>query len=284
MVALDRAGRVVQRIGKPGTFEDLSLSPDGREVVAFVASSNADISRMNLTTGELRRITFEPTTEDNPVYSPDGRFIAYRKAVAANDQRIYAQSIDGSGEPKLLHREAEQFVVPRAWAPDGKTLALWASPSRLMLVDTERKRIDTVSMRASREGGRFSPDGRWFAWASEETGESEVYVASFPGLRGRQQVSIRGGRFPQWSARSGELFFLAGDTLMVSRVTTGASFTHATPQPLFVTPPGAMSLTGFVVSGDGQRFYYAAPSPDASAHEIRVVLNLGGIVNAKSPR
>lgn len=74
-----------------------------------------------------------------------------------------------------------------------------------MLVDTERKRIDTVSMRASREGGKFSPDGRWLAWVSEETGESEIYVASFPGLRGRQQVSIHGGRFPQWSARSGEL-------------------------------------------------------------------------------
>ncbi len=284
MVGLDRAGRVVQRIGKPGTFEDLSLSPDGREVVAYVASNTADISRMNLITGELRRLTFEPTTEDNPVYSPDGRRIAYRKAVAARDQRIYSQAVDGSGEPTLLHREEEQFVVPRAWAPDGKTLALWASPSRLMLVDTERKRIDTVSMRASREGGKFSPDGRWLVWVSEETGESEIYVASFPGLRGRQQVSIHGGRFPQWSARSGELFFLAGDTLMVARVTTGASFAHTPPQPLFVTPPGTMSLNGFVVSADGQRIYYAAPSPDAVAHEIRIVFNLAGVLKAKPPR
>jgi hypothetical protein len=71
---------------------------------------------------------------------------------------------------------------------------------------------------------------------------------------------------------------------MVSRVTTDASFAHSTPQPLFVTPPGAMSQTGFVVSADGQRIYYAAPNPDAAAHEIRVVLNLAGVLKAKSPR
>jgi Tol biopolymer transport system component len=283
-VALDRTGRVVQRIGQPGTFENLSLSPDGRDVVSYVASKTADISRLNLTTGELQRLTFEPTTEDNPVYSSDGRHIAYRKAIAARDQRIYSQSIDGNGEPTLRFRSHEEFVVPRAWAPDGRTLAVFASPSRLLLVDTEGTHVDTVSVRASRDGGKFSPDGRWLAWVSDETGEHEVYVAAFPGLHGRRQVSVRGGRFPQWSARSGELFFLAGDTMMVSRVITGASFAHTSPQPLFVTAPGVMGLTGFAVSADGQRIYYPAPSADAAAHEIRVVLNVAGVLKAKSPR
>jgi hypothetical protein len=70
----------------------------------------------------------------------------------------------------------------------------------------------------------------------------------------------------------------------LARRCSGASFAHTTPQPLFVTPQGAMSLTGFVVSADGQRIYHATPNPDAAAHEIRVVLNLAGVLKPKSPR
>ena len=259
------------RIGEPATFETLSLSPDGRHAVMYVASKSADISRVDLVTGERRRLTFDEATEDNPIWSPDGARFAYRKIVTGRDHRVYGQEFAGRSDPTLLYT-TDREVLPRAWAPDGKTLAL-AVASSLLLANTESGTVDTVSAQGAREGGQFSPDGRWLAYVSAETGEYEIYVASFPGLGGKQQVSVRGGRYPRWSARSGELFFLQGDTVMVSRVTTGATFSHSVPGPLFVSTDHALGVSGFVVSADGQRLLYPAPNPDAAAKEIHVVFN-----------
>jgi Tol biopolymer transport system component len=276
LTEVDRTGRVVRRIGDPATLEVLSLAPDGRSVASYVASANADISTTDLATGERRRLTFDETTEDNPVFSPDGRRITYRKLVTGREHRIVSQDLEGGGETTIFVGNRE--MVPRAWAPDGKTIALSSGPV-LMLVDPEQGTVDTVSTQASWDGGKFSPDGRWLAYASTQTGVSEIYAVSFPGLGGRRQVSQRGGRFPQWAARSGELFFLQGDTVMVSTVATGAGFTHSAPRPLFTAP--GIGGQGFVVTADGQRFIYPAPNPDAAVGEIQVVLNWAKEVSAR---
>jgi len=271
LTEVDRAGRVVRRIGDPATFELLSVSPDGRHAVAYVASANADISRIDLTSGEHRRLTFDETTEDNPIYSPDGRRIAYRKLVTGLDHRVYVTEVDGTGEPALL-LSSRRILVPRSWSADGGTLLLQGG-GQLVLLDAKSKAIDTVSTQTTPEGGQFSPDGRWLAYVSAETGRPEVYLISFPGLRGRQQVSTRGGRQPQWSARSGELFFLQGDTVMVSKVEAGAAFSHSVPRPLFSSSELTAGEIGFVVTADGQHLIYPAPNPAAAVDRIHVVLN-----------
>ena len=277
LTEMDRTGRVVRRIGDPATFEVLSLSPDGRSVASYVASANADISTIDLATGERHRLTFDETTEDNPVFSPDGRRVTYRKLITGREHRMVSLDLEGGGESTVY--VADREMVPRSWAPDGKRLALSSGPV-LLVADPEQGTADTVSTQASWDGGKFSPDGRWLAYSSFETGVPEIYVVSFPGLGGRRQVSRRGGRFPQWSARSGELFFLQGDTVMVSSVATGAGFTHSAPRPLFDAP--GIGTNGFVVTADGQRFIYAAPNPDAAVGEIQVVLNWAEELKARA--
>ncbi len=271
LTEVDRTGRVVRHIGDPATYELLSLSPDGRFAVAYVASANADISRIDLANGERRRLTFDETTEDNPVYSPDGQRVAYRKLVTGLDHRVYVAEVDGSGEPTLLV-SSRGSLVPRSWSADGGTLLLEGG-AQLVLLDTKSKTVDTVTTQTTPEGGQFSPDGRWLAYVSAETGRPEVYLVSFPGLGGRRQVSTRGGRQPQWSARSGELFFLQGDTLMVSKVETGAGFSHSVPRPLFSSSELTAGEIGFVVTADGQHLIYPAPNPAAAVDRIHVVLN-----------
>lgn len=158
----------------------------------------------------------------------------------------------------------------RAWAPEGHRILVEAGGA-LLLVEPGSGTVDTLARNSSGEGA-FSPDGRWLAWVSDETGGPEVYVAPWPGRRGKWQVSQNGGSFPRWAGRTGELFFLAGDTVMVTRAGTGAAG-FAEPRPLFAFGNGDLEQNGFVVSPDGQRLLYPAPAPDAAASEIHVVLN-----------
>jgi serine/threonine-protein kinase len=262
---VDRRGEVIEQIGQPVTVEVLDLSPDDRHVVTYVASNNADISRFDAETGDEVRLTFDQTTEDNPVWSPDGRRIAYRKILTGREHHIEILDVAGHADPESVYSNADAFV-PRSWSPDGVWLLLANFRDSILILNLD---TDSVIPMPASDGGEFSPDGRWLAYTSRQTGQEEVYVVSFPGLQGRQQVSMRGGSRPEWSAQSGELFFRNGDTLMVSRVSTEDAFVREdVPQPLFVFSGG-----DYEVSADGQRFLVAADNPDAPAREIRVVLN-----------
>ena len=270
---VDRDGTAIEQVGQPATVEGVEVSPDGRYAVTYVASNNADISLFDLATGNQRPLTFDPESEDSPTWSPDSRRVAYRKVISGHDQRLYAINVSGQGEPVELYADS-QFVNPTSWSPDGKFLAVSAL-SLLRIINLEDQSVDTVTDAANWSGGRFSPDGRWLAYTSSETGINEVYVTSFPERTVKRRVSERGGRAPFWSADSGELFYMSADTLMVSEVTTGDNFSRSTPRSLFVSSD--LSPTNeayaYAVSADGQRILYAAPNPDAPAREIYVVLN-----------
>jgi tRNA A-37 threonylcarbamoyl transferase component Bud32 len=268
---VDREGSLLGHVGQPVTVEGIRLSPDERHAVTYVASPNADIARFDVATGEQRRLTFDTKTEDNPIWSPDGRRVAYRKIVAANDARILAQAVDGQGEVEQLFASADGLALPEAWSPDGSAMAV-GTGGALFVLHIESQRIDTVS---NYPGGRakFSPNGRWLAYTSSETGRGEVYVTSYPGLAAKQQISMNGGRLPEWSAQSGELFFLNRDTMMVSSVSTENRFEWTTPRALFAKADFPSLDFSFSVSADGQRFLYPAQNPDAPAREIHVVLN-----------
>jgi hypothetical protein len=173
--------------------------------------------------------------------------------------------VAGQADPVSVYSDDDTFV-PRSWSPDGVWLLLSNFADSTVILNLDNDSV--ITMPESRQG-QFSPNGRWLAYTSGETGQYEVYVVSFPGLQGRQQVSIRGGTRPRWSAQSGELFFQNGDTLMVSKVWTEDAFVRENvPQPLFV-----ISGRDYEVSADGQRFLVAADNPDAPVREIRVVLN-----------
>ena len=141
-----------------------------------------------------------------------------------------------------------------------------------MHVDDPEKRIRVAVSAANETVPQFSPNGRWLAYESDETGRPEVHVVSFPEIGTREQVSTEGGGYPRWSAAGDELFFWRDTTLMVSEVSTGESFSWGTPLPLFEAP----DITGdfaYDVAEDGQRFLLALRNPDSPAREIHVVLN-----------
>jgi serine/threonine-protein kinase len=268
---VDRTGTVLGHVGRPATMEGVHLSPDGRYAVTYVASTTADISRFDVTTGEERRLTFGAQTDDNPVWSPDGQRIVYHQVVSGRDHRIYSMDASGQGTHELIY-SADGYAAPRSWSRDGRSLGLYQEGAFLVL-NLENQGLDTITTTAAVEGGRFSPDGHWLAFVSSETGRNEIYVVSFPGLSSKQQVSPGGGHLPEWSEESGELFYVKADTVMVSDVVTGDSFSHSIPRPLFVSDDFTQIIVGYAVSADGQRFLYPAPNPDAPAREIHVVLS-----------
>jgi serine/threonine-protein kinase len=267
---VDRQGKVIGHVGEPVTAEGIRLSPDEHYAVTYVASPSADIARFDVATGEQRRLTFDAKTEDNPTWSRDGRRVTYRLIVAANDTRIVTRSADGQGAVEEIYAPGKgRSVLPLDWSPDGSALAF--DDGGLHVLHPASQRVDTVSR--GRANAQFSPDGRLLAYSSEETGREEVYTISFPALTGKQQISTTGGRLPQWSARSGELFFLKSDTVMATSVSMRNEFDWTTPRPLFARPDLATLDYGFAVSADGKRFLYPARNPDASPREIHVVLN-----------
>ena len=268
---VDRQGKVVGHIGEPITAEGVKLSPDERYAVTYVASPSADIARFDVATGEQRRLTFDPKTEDIPAWSRDGRRVAYRLIMGANDNRIVTRAADGQGTVDTLYAPHHGgTVLPLDFSPDDSALAL--EDDGLLILHLASARVDTVS-RSRKRQAQFSPDGRWLAYTAEDTGREEVYVIAYPALTGKQQISRTGGRTPMWSARSGELFFLKSDTVMATSVSTQPSLNWTTPRPLFARPDLAALDFGFSVSGDGRRFLYPARNPEAAPREIHVVLN-----------
>jgi serine/threonine-protein kinase len=268
---VDRQGKVVGHVGEPITAEGVKLSPDERYAVTYVASPSADIARFDVATGEQRRLTFDPKTEDIPAWSRDGRRVAYRLIMGANDNRIVTRAADGQGTVEQLYAPHHGgTVLPLDFSPDGSALAL--EDDGLLILHLGSQRVDTVS-RSRKRQAQFSPDGRWLAYTAEDTGREEVYVIAYPALTGTQQISRTGGRAPVWSARSGELFFLKTDTVMATSVSAQPSLDWTTPRPLFARPDLAALDYGFSVSADGRRFLYPARNPDAPPREIHVVLN-----------
>ena len=225
---VDRQGKVVGHVGEPITSEGVRLSPDERYAVTYVASPNADIARFDVATGEQRRLTFDPQTEDIPVWSRDGQRVAYRLIMGANDNRIVMRPADGQGTVKALYApDHGGTVLPLDFSPDDSALAL--EDDGLLILHLASQRVDTVS-RSRKRQAQFSPDGHWLAYTAEDTGREEVYVIAYPALTGKQQISTTGGRTPMWSARSGELFFLKNDTVMATSVSTQPSLKWTTPR------------------------------------------------------
>ena len=279
---VDRQGKVVGHVGEPITAEGVRLSPNERYAVTYVASPSADISLFDIATGEPRRLTFDPQTEDIPVWSRDGRRVAYRLIMGANDNRIVTRPADGQGTVDTLYAPKHGgTVLPLDFSPDGSALAL--EDDGLLILHLASQHVDTVS-RSRKRQAQFSPDGRWLAYTAEDTGREEVYAIAYPALAGKQQISRTGGRTPSWSARSGELFFLRNDTVMATSVSTQSSLEWTTPRALFARPDLAALDYGFSVSADGRRFLYPARNPEASPREIHVVLNWFEELKAKVAR
>ena len=263
LTTYDRAGNGIASAEVPTMIDDLSLSGDDR----FLAmarddeeSANSDIWTYDLDRGVFNRVTFEGRVDD-PVVSPDGTAIIY---AAQGD--LFRKPASGAGTPKLV-LDAERDQVTLDWSYDGSTILfnryddsgsedLWA----LDLVAGGEPKPRAILESPFRElHGQISPDGRWLAYSSNETGEMQVYVLSWPDLAAKSRVSTDGGSQPRWRGDGRELYFLAPDLkLMAAAVGGGArGFQIGEIRPLFLTRL-AKSINQrthqYAVTSDGGRF------------------------------
>ncbi len=289
LVWLDRQGRLIGEVGPPVTTETVGLSPDGQRIALYLAQpGNADVYVFDAQSGEQRRVTFDTSGEDNPVWSPDGLRLAYQSAKSGLDHRIEIQEIGSAAGPVAILSASPTWLYPSSWSPDGRWLA-FTRPHSERKMDIYAIRVDSteyvlpVAVTSARESGaQFSPDGCWLAYQSNETGRTEVYVVSFPEIEGRQQISSGGGYSPRWSHAGGELFFQQGRTIMTARVSTaGSVFRWEPPQSLFESPVGVLSYS---VTPDGERFLVVTTNPESPAAEIHVVLNWFEVLKEKAGR
>ena len=285
-VWFDRAGTVTGKVGDSGGgFMGPSLSRDGQRLVFFQAAiANVDVWVLDVGRGGLTRFTSHPADDVWPVWSADGKsFVFSSTRTSALD--LYVKAVDTGSEQLLL--TSPDLKVATDWSQDGRFLlyssvdpkgiqSLWA----LSLDD--RKPFKLVQTDFSTGWGQFSPDGKWIAYASIESGRWEIYLQPFPGPGPKSLVSAGGGVMPRWRRDGKELFYIALDDRLTAVPTRFASDGHAveagTPVPLFTTRVGrALQQTDinpqYVVAPDGQRFLMNTVVENANTSPITVILN-----------
>jgi eukaryotic-like serine/threonine-protein kinase len=281
LVWVDRQG-AEQAIPAPArNYGNLKLSPDGGRVAVEIRDRQAnteDIWIYDLTRGSLERRTFEGTNR-LPVWTPDGKRLIY----LSGRQQLSSVPADGSGAPSTIFTSPSDVGIyaPTSTSPDGKTLMGYRIRDRLNAVlwslplpegaGGEAKSSNYLESKFDQEDPRFSPDGHWVAYSSNESGALQVLVSPFPGAGGKSQVSLDGGYNPHWNGNGRELFFHNGNKMMEADVQTSPTFRAGTPKMLFETTNGGL----FDVSPDGRRFLMVkqAAAPTAQQPEMHVVLN-----------
>jgi Tol biopolymer transport system component len=282
---LDGKGNLTSQVGDPGNYTDLALSPDGSRVASFRADQQADIWLYEFARGVSTRFTFAPSIERSPVWSPDGKRIVFASNRGGHFD-LYQKNANGAGEDELLLK-SDQDKFPTSWSRDGRYLLfvsidpktnqdLWALP-----MDGDRKPAPFLRTEFIEALGSFSPDGRWVAYASNESGRPEIYVRPFsaPGAEGsasaggKWQISKAGGRNPSWRGDGKELYYIAGDSVMAVDISTSPTLQAGIPQPLFRLAPNARTPQ---VTPDGKRFLTAISAQQQQANvdpPITVLLN-----------
>jgi serine/threonine-protein kinase len=283
LVWVDRHG-VATPLGSPArAYGDVRLSPDGQKLALTTReASGTDIWIYELASDRFTRLTSDGASE-SPVWSPDGARLAF---AADQLQEIVVRAADGTGPIERSLRATRPDQIPNqwrptSWSPDGRLLSVMQFGINTM-ADIWSLSLESPAMSRPvvvrsdyQVGGRISPDGRWLAYLSNETGQWEVNVTSFPDGVGRQQVSSRGGTQVEWAQSGRELFYRGDGAFMVVPVETHDRFAAGKPVPLFDDRylPATMGRPTCDVSPDGQRFVMVRThGEDVATNTLNVVL------------
>jgi Tol biopolymer transport system component len=256
------------------------ISPDGRRVAVGITEHETQLWLYDFSRETLTRFTFEGIVNLNAVWTPDGKRITFQ-STKEGPPNIYWQRADGSGGLERL-TTSQNSNVPMSWSPDGQQLTfIEVSPSTQrdiwVLRMSDRKAQPFLRTPFDESVPRFSPDGHWLAYVSNESGRYEVYVQPYPGPGGKWQISTEGGTEPAWNPSGHELFYRSGDKMMAVDIATQPSFAAGKPRALFEGRYVATAATSpnYDVSPDGQRFLMlkSADAGEAAPMQINVVLN-----------
>jgi eukaryotic-like serine/threonine-protein kinase len=288
LVWVNRNGTEQPLPAPPHAYRYARLSPDGRRIAV---ESDSQIWIYDLAKDTFTRLTFEGTTNQGPVWTPDGKRITVdsNKEGTAN---LFWQLADGSGGLERL-APGQYAQVPRSWSPDGQILAFHennpTTGKDIWVLRLSDQKAEPFLRTPFNEGGPvFSPDGHWLAYISDESGRPEIYVKPYPGPGGKWQVSTEGGSEPAWNHNGRELFFRSGSKMMAAEVTTLPTFSVGKPKLLFegqyVPVQAGLMSTAYDVSPDGQRFLVIKANEQAQAPaQINVVLNWFEELKQKAP-
>ena len=288
----DRSGRVVNTVGPPGSYRQPALSPDETRV-AFARLDDQglnDLWLLDLSRSVMSRFTFNPGDETFPTWSPDGTRIFYASNQLGGPVAVFEKNASGTrAEALVLKPGGAVGPVPMQVSRDGKLLLYFENVPRtaydiftLPLAGSGagpavegQKPVPIVQTMFTGMEPMLSPDGRWLAYVSDETGRQEVYVQPFPPSGGKWQISSGGADVPTWRGDGKEIFFVSADRkLYAVDVRAGVSFEYGVPHALFDVrvDVGGPTKTNVIPSRDGQRFLVNQLS-DPTASPINVVLN-----------
>jgi len=278
----DRKGQQVgaaTKQGAPALYGNVFLAPNGKSLAADTTdptSQNTDIWTYDLRNGSSKRLTFDPSIDTMPVWNPDSTQLVF----ASNRNlkfELYLKDANGAQDEKPMAQDgADRF--PTDWSRDGKYVLYEQGADLWFVTLPEQKSSLFLKAPSSMKIGRFSPDGKWVAYASNESGRWEIYVTSFPQAHGKWQISNGGGDQPKWRGDGRELFYLSPEgKVMAASVTTGANFDAGAPSALFQANAREGVATSEQVSYDidkeGQKFLINTQLKQGDTLSMSVVLN-----------
>jgi serine/threonine protein kinase/Tol biopolymer transport system component len=284
LVWFDRAGTGIAVIGSSGRYSHPALSPDGRRIAFDRADQEPirDIWLLEIGRGLPSRFTFEPAPHWFPVWSHDGGRVAFASKRGTH-MDLYQKAASGvGGDESLLESPTDK--LPTDWSLDGRFVlyeeydrAKPASHIWLLPLQGNRKPFPFLQTEFNQQEARFSPDTRWIAYTSDESGSPQVYVQDFSPSGSKWQISASGGNQPMWRRDGRELFFVSADgKLMSVEVKTEPSFQASAPSPLFdIHSPNVAGRfrRDYAVSPNGQRFLVNSIVDQTAATPVTVVLN-----------
>jgi eukaryotic-like serine/threonine-protein kinase len=280
---VDRSGKEMGKVGGPDSLGawDASISPNDRRVaLCRVVEGNTDVWLLDLGRSTVSRFTSDAGDDLAPLWSPDGtRIVFSSERTGALD--LYQKPASGAGNEELL-LATPQIEFATDWSLDGRFLLyssapgvprfdIWALP-----MDGDRKPFPVVQTNFDERDGQFSPDGKWIAYVSNESGRFEIYVQPFPGSGAKSLISTTGGYQPRWRRDGKELFYIALDNRLmavpIQFASNGQAVEAGAPVPLFGMRTSGPDDTPYMVASVGQRFLVNTVTEEA-ASPITLVLN-----------
>jgi len=280
----DRSGASQGRLGQQGFYRNPVLAPDGARVALELVDPqgrNQDIWIGDVGRGVMTRFTFDPHNDIYPVWSADGTRIMFASDRDGGVFNVYQKAANGATDEQLLVKSADD-MAPYTRSPDGRYLLYRLNTTGLGILPLtgDRKQRPLLQAVFTQSQGQVSPDGRWLAYVSNESGPYEVYIRSFPDLTGKWQVSQGGAVHPRWRGDGKELYYYASDgRLMAVPIKGDTAAEIGTAAPLFGPRllNGPNVSTGFRaqydVTPDGRRFLLNVPLEEDAPSPITVVLN-----------
>jgi len=279
LVWVDRQGKEASLGAAPDDYGGLKISPDGTKVALTInAAGNADIWIWDIPHKTPTKLTFDKGNDNDPLWTPDGIRIVFYSDRGGAMGGLYWKSAAGIGEEEPLASKPDRVIIPWSFSRDGKILALMEftlSPLGfdigMLSMEGKRGMKELLREKHFELEPQISPDGRYLAYQSDESGKGEIYVRSFPDVnKGKWQVSSNGGGSPLWSPDGRELFYRSGDATMAVDIETEPTFKRGNPKILFKgtylsSTFSSVMFTAWDITPDGKRFLMIKPAASAGA-------------------